>query len=46
MVTSAINGIKSNLGNPTVLNNPNPLLTKAYLTDSNLNHFKMVEAME
>jgi hypothetical protein len=28
-----------------MLNNPNPLLSKAYLTYLNLNHFKMVEAM-
>jgi hypothetical protein len=27
------------------INNPNPLLSKAYLTNLNLNHFKMVEAM-
>jgi hypothetical protein len=27
------------------INNPNPLLAKAYLTNLNLNHFKMIEAM-
>jgi hypothetical protein len=27
------------------INNPNPLLSKAYLTNLNLNHFKMIEAM-
>jgi hypothetical protein len=32
-------------GNPTMLNNSNPLLSKACLTNSNLNHFKMTEAM-
>jgi hypothetical protein len=26
------------------INNPNPLLAKAYLTNLNLNHFKMIEA--
>jgi hypothetical protein len=27
------------------INNPNPLFSKAHLTNFNLNHFKMVEAM-
>jgi hypothetical protein len=27
------------------INNPNPVLSKAHLTNLNLNHFKMVEAM-
>jgi hypothetical protein len=27
------------------INNPNPLLKKAYLTTFNFNHFKTVEAM-
>jgi hypothetical protein len=29
-----------------MLNNPNPLLSKAYLRNSNFNNFKIVEAME
>jgi hypothetical protein len=28
-----------------MLNNPNPLLSKAHITSLNLSHFKMVEAM-
>jgi hypothetical protein len=28
-----------------MLNNPNPLLNKAYLTNSKLDQFKVVEAM-
>jgi hypothetical protein len=28
-----------------MLNDPNPLLSKAYLTNSKLDHFKAVEAM-
>jgi hypothetical protein len=30
---------------PTMLNNLNPLLSKAHLTSLNLSHFKMIEAM-
>jgi hypothetical protein len=45
MVTSTKDGMWCNHGNPTMLNNSNPLLSKAYLTNLNLIHFKMVEAM-
>jgi hypothetical protein len=44
IVTSAKVSVWCNRGNPTV-NIPNPLLSKAHLTNLNLNHFKMVEAM-
>jgi hypothetical protein len=30
---------------PWKINNPNPLLSKAHLTDMNINNFKMIEAM-
>jgi hypothetical protein len=45
MVTSAKDGTWCNHKNLTLLNNPNPLLSKAHLTTLNLSHFKMVEAM-
>jgi hypothetical protein len=52
MVTSAKDCMCCNHGNPTMINNPNPLLSKAewcryciHLTYLNLNNFKVVEAM-
>jgi hypothetical protein len=52
MVTSAKDCMWCNDGNPKMLNNPNPLLSKVewrrcciHLTTLNLNHFKAVEAI-
>jgi hypothetical protein len=51
MITSATDGMWCNHGNPTMVNNPNPLLSKAecyrqciHLESLNFNYFKMVEA--
>jgi hypothetical protein len=45
MATSAKEGMRCNHGNPTMLNSRKPMMNKFYLSNSNLNYFKIFEAM-
>jgi hypothetical protein len=45
MVTSVKDGMWCNCGDLTMLNNANPMLSEAHLTNYNFNNFKVHEAM-